>query len=63
MLSYRGMRKHELSEYFSKLGKKGGRKGGLARAKNLSAEQRTEIARKAGKARAAKAKKTKGKSK
>lgn len=33
------------------LGKLGGRKGGLARAKNLTSEQRKEIARKAARAR------------
>ncbi|MEX2142851.1 MAG: hypothetical protein WD894_26580 [Pirellulales bacterium] len=33
------------------LGKLGGRKGGLARAKNLSADERTAIAKKAAKAR------------
>jgi hypothetical protein len=33
--------------YFSKLGKKGGKKGGAARASNLTAEQRSESARNA----------------
>ena len=41
-----------LSRYFSALGKKGGR----SRAAKLTAEERTEIARKGGEARQAKAK-------
>lgn len=45
-----------LSEYFSKLGRKGGPKGGKARAQKLTAEQRSESARNAVKARWAKAK-------
>ena len=39
------------------LGRKGGKKGGLARAAALTAERRTEIARKAVQARWEKAKK------
>jgi hypothetical protein len=45
-----------MAEYFSKLGKKGGKKGGPARAAKLTAEQRSESARKAVKARWDKAK-------
>jgi hypothetical protein len=37
----------DLRAYFSKLGKKGGRKGGAARASNMTQEQRTESARNA----------------
>ncbi len=40
-----------LSEYFSQIGRKGGLKGGTARAETLSAERRKQIARKAAKAR------------
>jgi len=36
-----------ISEYLSTIGRKGGLKGGKARAEKLSAEQRTEIAKKA----------------
>jgi hypothetical protein len=36
-----------VSEYLSKIGKKGGLKGGPARAKKLSSKKRKEIARKA----------------
>lgn len=46
----------ELRQYLSKLGKKGGRKGGLARAANMTAEERSEGARKAVLARWAKRK-------
>jgi hypothetical protein len=45
-----------LRKYLSKLGKKGGRKGGLARAANMTAEQRSEAARRAVQARWAKKK-------
>jgi hypothetical protein len=48
-----------LSEYFSRLGRKGGPKGGRARAQKLTAEQRRESARKAVQARWAKAKRKK----
>jgi hypothetical protein len=37
--------------YFSKLGKKGGKKGGTARAANMTQEQRSESARNAVSAR------------
>jgi len=47
----------ELREYLSKLGKKGGRKGGLARASAMTPEQRSESARKAVTARWKKTKK------
>lgn len=45
-----------LSESARRLGEVGGRKGGPARAKALSAEERSAIAREGGKAKAAKAK-------
>jgi len=45
-----------LSEYFEKIGRKGGLKGGPARAATLTPEQRSESARKAVRARWAKAK-------
>jgi hypothetical protein len=48
-----------LSEYFSQLGRKGGPKGGKARAQKLTAEQRRESARKAVQARWAKSKRKK----
>ncbi len=44
----------ELRAYLSKLGKKGGKKGGPARAATMTAEQRSESARNAVKARWAK---------
>jgi hypothetical protein len=37
----------EMREYFSKLGKRGGKKGGTVRASRMTAEQRSEAARKA----------------
>lgn len=37
----------ELRAYFAKLGKKGGGKGGAARAANMTPDQRSEAARKA----------------
>jgi len=40
-----------IAAYLSKIGRKGGLKGGKARAKALSAEKRTAIAKKAAKAR------------
>jgi hypothetical protein len=40
-----------ISEYLSQIGKRGGLKGGPARAKKLSAKKRKEIARNAAKAR------------
>ena len=40
-----------LSRYLSEIGRKGGLKGGNARAKQLSAKKRRDIARKAAKAR------------
>jgi hypothetical protein len=46
----------EVRAYFSKLGKKGGRKGGAMRAANLTQEQRSESARNAVRARWRKAK-------
>jgi hypothetical protein len=46
-----------LREYLSKLGKKGGKKGGPARAAAMTPEQRSESARKAVQARWAKSRK------
>jgi hypothetical protein len=43
-----------ISEYLSQIGKRGGLKGGPARAKKLSAKKRKEIARKAANTRWAK---------
>ena len=43
-----------ISEYLATIGRKGGLKGGKARAKKLSAKKRTAIAKKAAKARWAK---------
>jgi hypothetical protein len=43
-----------ISEYLSEIGRKGGLKGGPARAKKLSSKKRKEIARKAAKTRWAK---------
>lgn len=40
-----------ISNYFSELGKKGGKKGGAMRAANMTQEQRSESARKAVNAR------------
>jgi len=40
-----------ISEYLASIGKKGGLKGGPARAKKLSAKKRKEIAEKAAKSR------------
>jgi len=45
-----------ISEYLSQIGKRGGLKGGPARAKKLSVKQRKEIARKAALTRWAKKK-------
>jgi len=47
----------ELRTYLAKLGSKGGKKGGPARAAKMTAEERSESARKAVQARWAKAKK------
>ncbi|MGO8988801.1 MAG: hypothetical protein ACLQGU_08290 [bacterium] len=41
----------EISKYLSEIGKRGGLKGGPARAKKLSSKKRKEIAREAAKAR------------
>ena len=46
----------DIRAYFSKIGKKGGKLGGKARAANLTAHERTESARKAVQARWAKEK-------
>lgn len=46
----------ELREYFAKIGKKGGKKGGAARASKMTDEERSESARRAVQARWAKAK-------
>jgi len=46
----------ELREYLAKLGRKGGLKGGKARAANLTPEERSESARRAVQARWARAK-------
>ena len=43
-----------VKEYLARIGRKGGLSGGKARAGKLSADKRTEIARKAAKARWAK---------
>ncbi len=43
-----------ISEYLAKIGRKGGLKGGKARASKLSARKRSEIAQKAAKSRWAK---------
>lgn len=40
-----------ISEYLATIGRKGGLKGGKARAEKLSAKKRTEIAKKAAKTR------------
>jgi hypothetical protein len=40
-----------ISKYLSKIGRNGGLKGGVARAKSLTSEKRIEIAKKAAKAR------------
>ncbi len=40
-----------ISQYLAQIGQKGGLKGGLARAKKLTAKQRSAIAKKAAKAR------------
>ena len=40
-----------ISQYLSKIGKKGGLKGGKARAKKLTAKKRSQIARQAARAR------------
>jgi hypothetical protein len=48
----------ELREYLAKLGKKGGKKGGPARAAAMTPEQRSESARKAVQARWAKNKRS-----
>jgi len=47
----------ELRDYFAKLGRKGGLKGGYARAARMTKEERSASARKAVQARWAKAKK------
>jgi hypothetical protein len=49
----------DVREYFVKMGRKGGKLGGSARAANLTPEQRSESARKAVQARWAKAKQRK----
>lgn len=41
----------ELREYFAKIGKKGGKKGGAVRAARMTPEERAESARKAVQAR------------
>jgi len=46
----------EFRAYFAKLGRKGGKLGGTARAANMTPEQRSEAARKAVQARWAKKK-------
>ena len=43
--------KSEISKYLSDIGRRGGLKGGPARAKKLSSKKRKEIAEKAAKAR------------
>jgi len=44
-------KKQVISEYFSKIGERGGRKGGKARTDALSPRERTELARMAAAAR------------
>ncbi len=41
----------DLRQYLAKLGKKGGKKGGPARAQKLTPERRSEIARRAARKR------------
>jgi hypothetical protein len=55
---YMGRKKlpNNIREYFSKLGSKGGKKGGRARADKMTAAERTESARRAVTARWKKAK-------
>jgi hypothetical protein len=48
----------ELREYLAKLGRKGGLKGGKARAAKMTAQERSESARRAVQARWAKQKET-----
>jgi hypothetical protein len=48
------MAEEAVKEYLARIGRKGGLKGGKARAMKLSAQRRLEIARKAAKARWAK---------
>lgn len=50
------MKKSELSKYFRRLGKKGGKKSAEARLRKISPERRSEIARLAARARWAKQK-------
>jgi hypothetical protein len=44
-------RKREISEYLAKIGRKGGKASGKARMEKLTAEQRSEVARRAALAR------------
>lgn len=53
------MAKVDLHEYMSRIGRKGGLKGGKARKRRLSPERRSEIARKAARARWRKARRPK----
>lgn len=55
------MKKIELSKYFSRLGKRGGKKSGAARLEKLTPEKRSEVARTAATARWTKAKAAKKK--
>ena len=48
------MAEQSVKEYLARIGRKGGLKGGKARAMKLSAQRRSEIARKGAKARWAK---------
>jgi hypothetical protein len=50
-LSTEGLAAESIKEYLARIGRKGGLKGGKARAKRLSRAQRSEIASKAAKAR------------
>ena len=45
------MGEQSVKEYLARIGRKGGLKGGKARARKLSADRRSEIARKAAQAR------------
>ncbi len=53
-LSTEGAEPSSVKEYLAQIGRKGGLEGGKARAKKLSAEERSKIASKAAKSRWAK---------
>ncbi|HEX8833925.1 MAG TPA: hypothetical protein VF719_06975 [Abditibacteriaceae bacterium] len=60
ILKTKGTKKRERRKAAGVMGQIGGSKGGINRARNLTPEQRTEIARKGGLARQAKAREEKG---